>query len=146
MDRFSEILSELGSILGISLVEDKYQACSILIPPLTIQLQLDPTQEHLILFTKIIDLPPGKFRENVLTEALKMNGLPDPRVAIFSYIGKTNHLAIHQTYPLSFINGEKLSGIFGAFFELGESWHTSIQQGRAGPASSGTSIPFGMRP
>lgn len=145
-DRFSELLAELGKILGLQLIEDKYQACSIQIPPLTIQLQLDPTQENLILFSKVIDLPPGKFRENVLGEALKANALPDPRIAIFSYIAKTNHLAIFQTYPISVLSGEKLSGIFGAFFELGESWHSSIQGGRIPSTTSLPSTPFGIRP
>lgn len=145
-DRFSELLSELGKIFQIPLTLDKYNACSINIPPLTIQLQLDPTQENLFLFAKIIELPPGRFRENVLCEALKANGMTDPRPGIFSYYAQTNHLTFHQLYPLSILNGETLSGLFGAFYEIGESWHNSIQNGQASPGLDRRPLPFGMKP
>lgn len=145
-DRFSELLSELGRIFSLTLSPDKYNACSIEVAPLTIQLELNPTQENIILFTKIIDLPPGRFRENTLGEALKVNSLPDPRPGIFGYIARTNHLALYQTYPVSILNGDRLSCLFGAFFELGESWHRSIQNGQSSPSVAGQPLPFGMKP
>lgn len=145
-DRFSDLLSELGKIFQIPLALDKYNACSINVPPLTIQLQLDPTQENLFLFTKIIELPPGRFRENVLCEALKANGLTDPRSGVFSYFAHTNHLTFYQTYPLSILSGERLSGLFGAFYEMGESWYSSIQNGQAAPSTATKPPPFGIKP
>ncbi len=146
-DRLTELLESLGSILNLSLVPDKYNACSIEIPPIRIQLQLDSTQEKLFIFSKIIAIPPGKFRENVLLEALKANDLPDPRPGVFCYIANTNHLALYQSYPLFILNGERLAGLFGSFYELGSSWHDSIQKGQIIPAAPSTSkIPFGMRP
>lgn len=145
-DRFSELLSELGKIFQLTLSPDKYNACSIEVAPLTIQMELDPTQENIILFTKIIDLPPGKFRENVLSEALKVNSLNDPRPGIFGYIARTSHLALYQSYPVNILNGDRLSCLFGSFFELGESWHRSIQNGQSSPSPIRTEIPFGIKP
>lgn len=145
-DRFSELLFELGKILGISLSPDKYNACTIALPPLQIQLELNETQENLLLFTKIISLPPGKFRENVLAEALKANALPDPRPGIFGYFAMTNHLTLHQIYPVDILNGERLAGLFGAFFEWGELWHKAIQNGETSPPMPGLKAPFGIRP
>lgn len=145
-DRFSELLSELGSIFQMSLSQDRYNACSIQIPPITIQMELDGSGENLILFAKIIEIPPGKFRENVLTEALKANALADPRTGIFGYIANTNHLALHQTYPLELLSGEKLSGLFGAFYETAESWHSAIQSGQSMPSNAGKPLPFGIKP
>ena len=133
-DRFSALISELGKIFGISLTPDKYNACSIVVPPLTIQLELDPTQEKLFFFTKVIELPPGKFRENILGETLKINALADPRPGIFGYIAVSNHLTLHQVYPLSVLTGERLAGLFGSFFELGESWQKAIERGQTTPA------------
>ena len=148
IDRLTDLLTDLGKIFQIPLSLDKYNACSIQIPPITIQLQLDATEENLFLFSKIIELPPGRFRENVLCEALKANAGPDPRTGIFGYVAQTNHLSLHQSYPLSILNAERLSGLFGAFFEMGESWHNSIQNGQIAPVSATTSrpSPFGIRP
>lgn len=144
-DSFSILIAELGGIFGLSLTPDKYNACSLEIPPLTIQLELDPTQENLFIFTKIIELPPGKFRENVLAEALKMNALPDPRPGILGYIAATNHVSLHQVYPIKILNGENLAGLFGAFFDMALSWHDSIQRGQSSPSITTSPPPFGLK-
>ncbi|HSX13048.1 MAG TPA: CesT family type III secretion system chaperone [Chlamydiales bacterium] len=144
-DSFSTLLQDLGKVFQLNLVPDKYNACSLEIPPLTIQLELDSDLENLLIFTKIIELPPGKFRENVLAEALKANGLPDPRPGVFGYFAATNHLTLHQSYPLKILNGDNLAGLFGSFFELGSSWHESIHRGQPSPMGSASPPPFGIR-
>jgi hypothetical protein len=145
-DRLTELLGELGKIFQLSLHTDKYNACSISIPPLVIQLQLDSTQEKLFLFSKIFELPPGKFREIVLREALNANGLPDPRPGVFGYIAASNHLALHQRYPLEILNGERLAGLFGSFYELAELWHKALASGQSAPPSTAARSPFGLKP
>ncbi len=148
-DQFQELLNELGKVFHLSLAVDKHHACSIQIQEhLTIQLQLDMAQENLCLFSKIIEIPPGKFRENVLREALKANALPDPRIGIFAYMAASNHLALFQSYPIEMLNGERLSGFLGAFIEYGDSWHKAILNGQSAPPSSAASSlpnPFGLR-
>jgi hypothetical protein len=144
-DGFTTLLQELGKEFQLTLVPDKYNALSLEVPPLIIQLELDEKRENLFLFTKIIELPPGKFRENVLAEALKINDLPDPRPGVFGYIAATNHLTLHQSYPIKILNGENLAGLFGSFFELGQSWYESIHRGNLTPPSSSSPPPFGIR-
>ncbi len=133
-DRFAALLEELGKVFDISLVPDKLGACSINIPPLTVQFELDATAENFFLFSKIIEIPPGKFRENVLQEALKANGGKDPRPAILGYIAASNHLAMHQIYPLKILTGDNLSGILGAFLEMGENWFAALESGHTSPS------------
>ncbi len=143
-DRFANLLEELGKVFHLSLHPDKHNACSIQIGAVKVQIQLDSTQEKLFLFSRIIEIPPGKFRENVLMEGLKANALPDPRPGVFCYVAATNQLALYQKYPLEILNGERLAGLFGAFFEMGESWHKAIQSGQSTPSSSRP--PFGAKP
>ena len=145
-DRFQELLAELGHTFHLSLKSDKRGACSILIPPeLTIQLQLDGSQEKLFLFTKLAEIPPGKFREEVLREGLKANGLSDPRAGILAYLAVSNHLVLFQNYPVSILNGELLAGLFGSFLEMAESWQRAIQGGQSAPPTTASSPPFGLR-
>ena len=76
---FEELLTELGQFFHLDLHSDIHHACTIQIHPfLTVQLQLDSTQEHLWFFSPLIETPPGKFRENILREALKTNDQPEP--------------------------------------------------------------------
>ena len=131
---FEELLEELGKNLQLILHIDHVGACSIRIKEgLVIQLAPDLSQENLWIFCKVIDIPPGKFLENVLQEALKANGLPDPRTGHFGYIGATGHLVLFQKYPFGVLNGDLLSGFIGAFLEMADSWQKAIGNGRPAP-------------
>lgn len=133
-NKFEELLHALGNIFHLPLHIDRYNACSIQIhETLTIQLQLDVSQENLWMFSKLIEVPPGKFRENVLRESLKANDFPDPRTGIFGYIASANQLALFQKYPLEILNGERLAGSIGAFSEMAESWRKAIESGQPAP-------------
>ena len=126
-DLFQQLLTELGKIFDLSLHVDHHHACSIQISPLIVQLQLDSSQEKILLFSKIIELPPGRFRENILLETLKSNALSDPVAGIFGYIASINHLALYQCYPLSILNGERLANFLGGFLEMAIKWHKKIK-------------------
>ena len=127
---FEELLEELGKIFHLLLHIDHMNACSIQVSEnLTIQLEPDMAQENLWIFCKVIEIPPGKFRENVLRDALKANGLPDPRIGHFGYIENTGHLALFQKYPLNILNGERLAGFIGAFLEMAARWQKGIANG-----------------
>jgi len=148
INQFEELLQDLGKVFHLDLHVDRKSACSIQIHPhFIIQLQLDASQENLYIFSKLIDTPPGKFRENILKEALKANALPDPRVGVLGYIAATNQLAIFQKYPLSLLNGNRLSGFLGAFMEMADSWREAIASGQSAPLISQNiaSNPFGMK-
>ncbi|MBX7067655.1 MAG: CesT family type III secretion system chaperone [Parachlamydiales bacterium] len=143
--RFEELLRELGRIFELELHVDRQHACSIQIHPrLIIQLQLDTSQENLWIFTKVAEAPPGKFRENILKEALKANALPDPRPGLFGFISSINQLAQFQKYPLHILNGERLSGMIGAFLEMAETWQEAILNGQSAPIEMKHS-PFGLK-
>jgi len=148
-DRFEQLLLQLGPLFGLKLHPDKIGGCSIAITPsIKVQLQLDLVQENLFLFSKIIEIPPGKFRENVLRDALKANAFPDPLSGILCYLPTPNELCLYQSYPVLILNGERLAGLVGAFVEMAESWHHAIKNGQSSPNLSRppSSPPFGFKP
>lgn len=139
---FAQLMQELGSILRLPLHPDKLGACSILIATdLIIQFQLDPSQENLFFFSKIMALPPGKFRENIFASALKANAQADPRAGILAYHAASDFLILFQKYPVFILNGERLAGLFGGFLEMVQSWQNAIRSGQSGPAPSSLKHP-----
>jgi len=133
--RFEELLHALGKVFHLELHVDRFSACSIQVhDDLIIQLQLDASQENLWIFSKLIELPPGKFRENVLAETLKANGLPDPVAATFGYITASASLAMFQQYPLNILNGDRLAGILGSFLDMASQWRAAIAAGQTAPS------------
>jgi hypothetical protein len=144
IDRFEELLHSLGQIFHLGLHIDREHACSLRVRgDFIIQLQLDLSQENLWIFSKLIEVTPGRFRENVFQETLKANALADPRPGILGYIADTNHLALFQKYPLNLLNGERLAGLIGAFLEMGDAWRKAIAAGNPSPPSS--TPPFGSK-
>jgi hypothetical protein len=145
MSQFEELLQQLGKIFNLDLHIDHHHACSISIQDqLTVQLQPDIEQKNLVLFAKIAEVPPGKFRENAFKEALRENGLPDPRIGVFGYSAANNHLILYQKYPMDLLKGDQLAGMFGSFLELGTLWKKAIESGLPCPPKQ-TSNLFGLK-
>lgn len=130
IDRLETLLEDLSKTLQIPLHVDKVGACSIQIEPITIQIEIDEAQENIFLFSSLIELPPGKFREEIFFSALKENGKSGPRAGIFGYLHSSNYLTLHQKYPLEILTEERLTGMFGAFFDLAKLWKEEIHSGR----------------
>jgi hypothetical protein len=146
IDRFQEILHALGEELNIPLEPDRNHACAIQVKPgLIVQLESDLSQEKLLILSPIIEVPPGKFRENVLREGLKSNALPDPRIGILSYIPKINKLVLFQYYPFDILTAERLAGLLGAFIETAGKWRDAITTGNSGPLPENVPL-HGFRP
>lgn len=133
-DRFTELIRELANVFGLPLFVDHNKACVLQIhEKIRIQLQSNLEETHLLMACIAIEIPPGKFRENVLKEGLKTNSLPDPRPAIVGYLAQNNHLAFHQSLPFNILDGQRLAGFFSVFLTEVEKWIKAIEEGRSGP-------------
>lgn len=130
IDIFAQLISELSATLQMPLSPDKLGAVSIQMDSLTIQLELDPSQEFLFIFAKLGEVGPGKFRENIFIECLKLNGFPGQRPGIFGFIARTNHLALYQRLEISTLRGETLEKHFADFVQFAEPWVKELAQGR----------------
>lgn len=150
-DPFEELILRVGEALGITLHVDKNHACLLKIHhKLSMQIQRDTTGEKVIIASFLIELPPGRFRQNVLAEALKANNLPDPRTAIFGYLKAKNMLTMHQIYPMNILDGKKLAILVANFIDYAEAWQHAVENGQPGPApiqgtAAKTINPFGLR-
>lgn len=146
IDRFDEILQNLGKVFDLDLRADRNHACAIQIKQgLIVQLQCDAAQENLLIASKVVELPPGKFRENVLKEALKANAKLDPIVGIFAYIAKINQLVLFQQYPFDVLTSERLAGLLGPFIQTAEKWKNAILAGQPAPPPSEISSLYAMK-
>ncbi len=129
IDRFAELLNELGAELGISLHADKINACTLNInDELEVQLECDPRQESLLVASFICDIPPGKFRENILRDALKTN-YPFPESGTLSYCDRNNKLSLFKYLQLSNINGHQLADFLTLFLEKAKNWRHGVETG-----------------
>jgi hypothetical protein len=133
MDRFQQLLWDLGELIELPLHLDKHNACKLLIDEkLPVQIEIDPEKEQLLVAGMIAELPPGRFRENVLKETLKLNATYHP-FGIFAFVEKINILVLYKYLLMSDLNGEKLTDFLEIFVDELVSWNSAITSGNALP-------------
>jgi len=134
MDRFQELLWDLGELIELPLHIDKNNACKLLLDEkLEVQLEMDVDGERLLVASFISEIPPGKFRENVLKEGLKMNTAYHP-FGSFAYLEKNNTLVLHQYLQTSNLSREKLVEHLETFIDEAEEWRAALANGSAAPS------------
>ncbi|MCB1072525.1 MAG: CesT family type III secretion system chaperone [Chlamydiia bacterium] len=133
MDKFQELLWDLGELIELPLHVDKNHACNLLLDEnLEVQMQMDKHGENLLVCAFLGDVPPGRFRENVLKDALKVNGQYQPFGSLAFY-EKKNMLILHQFLPAEKLNGEKLAQHLEVFIEEAEEWRRALASGSTAP-------------
>jgi hypothetical protein len=129
MDRFVEILHELGNLLGTALHPDKHGVCKLNVNDLLhVQIEFQPERERLLLACMICEIPAGKFRENILKDSLRANW-PYPLHGTLSYSEKNNHLCLFEYLSTENLTGQKLLDALNAFIAKADSWRLGVQQG-----------------
>lgn len=132
-DKFKDLIEELSKILSEDLYVDKNHACVIVYDDvLKVQLELDESGQNLIVFSSIIALTPGKFRENVLLGALKANN-EFPYVAIFSFFEPDSSLALHNFLDFSSLKAEVLASYLSTFVEICFLYRNAINANQSTP-------------
>lgn len=133
MDRFQELLWDLGEITGIPLHVDKNHACNILLDDtLEVQIQMDEHGENLLMCSFVSEIPPGRFREEVLKEAMKVNSTYHP-FGFLAFYEQKSLLILHQFLPAEKLSGEKLVTHLEDFIEEADEWRTALASGASAP-------------
>lgn len=130
MDIFAQLLSDLGLLLDIPLSLDKRGACKLHIEDaLHLQLEPDTNREKLLLFCFLSEIPPGKFRENVLRDALKTNADPNT-FGTFGFSERNNQLVLFAYLPFHPLTAKELLDFLHVFITKAQAWKQGIATGQ----------------
>lgn len=148
MDRFAELLIELGKLLETDLRPDVNGACKLYIhEQLQVQIEYQELQERLLMACFLAEIPPGKFRENILKDALKANW-PHPTSGTLCYCQRNNRLALFEWISTINLTGQKLLGILNTFISKADKWRIAIETGQTShlvPTPKSQGNPFGIK-
>lgn len=125
---FEEYIQKLGQALETSLHAEKGYLCKIRIDgSLRVQIEHEPAEERILIASFLCELPPGKFREDLLKEALKANDALD-LLGIFAYSSKNNSLT-YFLYLSDKIQFEEFSQSFLQWLEVAKKWKSAVETG-----------------
>jgi hypothetical protein len=127
---FDQILEDVSKELNVSLKEDGNHTCLIdFKEKIKLQIELDAPQENIIIGAIIGELVPGKFRENVLREALKENSSPPPRLGVFAFSPKKNALIFFNKISIQTVDIKNLVDLIRNIVDKAAMWKESIERG-----------------
>ena len=150
MDRFSQILYDLGEVINATLHIDQNGVCQLNYKDeLSVQLQYLEPKELLLIATFLHEVPPGKYREKLFNSCLIHNG-EYPRIGTLGYSERNNQLTFFEFLPATELTGEKLFAFLQTFFENALSWKEAVETGKPLPTTGkphqGESGLFGLKP
>lgn len=129
MDRFQQLLYDLSDLLQVTLYAEHNEKCRISInEELEIQLEYNSAKEQILIGCLCCEIPPGKFRENTLKEALKANG-QFPRIGTYGYCAKSNKLALFHYLSIQHLTSEKFADLLAQFIDRAEVTKNGITKG-----------------
>lgn len=134
-DRFTLLLKELSTLLKIELKPDQNNSCLInLKDKIKIQLELDPAKENYLVMGSILgEIPPGKFREELLLLALEANGKLYPRAGNFAYSTKLNSLILFEILNLDYYKPDRVLAILTPFVHKAFAWKDALSKATISP-------------
>lgn len=149
MDRFANILFDLGKELLTDLYPDENRICQINYEEkLQIQIQFDESKDQIFIGVFLADVPPGKYREKLLRASLVYNE-KYPRIGTMGYSERNNQLTLFHYLPAAEITSSQLAQVFQDFAQTALEWKEAIEGGKAlpidPPKNQGGSL-FGLHP
>lgn len=152
MTPFEDLIRELGNEMGLDLQPDSHSSCLLAFPAdgLSVQIDLDSSGEQILIGTQLGNVPPGVYREQIFTQAMRVNsGSLTPR-GILAFSEKNNTLVLFQFLFLDSMNGEKLHSFIQIFRAHAKVWKEALERGEIPKIEEDVSKPsgsmFGLRP
>jgi hypothetical protein len=84
---------------------------------------------HLLIGCRIIGNMQGRFRDGVIKESLKANGLYPPSTGVFGYSQKSNSLILYVTLDPYRLDADKISHTLTPFIAKAKSWVDTLNKG-----------------
>lgn len=125
------LLKELGEKIGIPNLEptSNNNITLSLKGKINVVLQQHETEPYLIISFEIIEIPAGRFRENILREALKFNGLNQLHAGIFAFSKKTQKLILFDMLNMNEISGDQVNTVMQSLADRSLTWKEALNQG-----------------
>lgn len=150
MDRFAEILFDLGKEMGSDLYPDEHRVCQLNYnDKLTVQILYDAFKEQLLIGAFLAEVPPGKYRESLLRAGLIHNA-EEGSIGILAYSERNNQLTLYTTFHAVSAQAGPLHKLLLAFIDEALKWKTAVEKGGALPTKelpeSSEKTMFGLKP
>jgi hypothetical protein len=129
MNKFETLILELGDVLAMTLEPQKGRLVSLSINgQMNLNIEFDEAKDMLLLGCLICDVPPGRYKELLFKETLRING-SYPRPGTFAYSERNNKLSLFTYLSFEKLTPEKLAEKIEAFLDVCDGWRRAADSG-----------------
>lgn len=123
MSLYADLITQLGSLMGISLHADARDTCRIeFTDKVTLQIDLDEQGERLLVGSVLGQISSGTYRNQVFKQALKVNALSNAPRGILAYSERLSSLILFEYLPINVTDGQKLHQFVQLFHAHAKVW------------------------
>lgn len=148
---FDRFLSKLGEAIDVDLHIDSFDGCKIAFQEgPSVQLELSMDGYSIFMVSELGELDGGRYREDLMKEALKANGLPERGPGVLAFNESNNQLMLYEQFPSDPIDPADVANKLAQFRDKAKTWSEDLEAGRVPMVHSGTSSApsglFGLQP
>lgn len=134
---FHDLVYQLSEKLETELLVDSNGACQFIIDNnIAIQIEPDATEELVLIGSHIFELPPGKFRQEVLTAALEANASFPPPLPTLAYSNQTNTLILYSYIATKALHIDAFTDYLSHFLAIATDWKEALDAGGTSPVKT----------
>lgn len=127
---FESLISDLGAQMDINLKPDAHESCKLMFAGnVAIQIDLTPNADSVLIGCELGKINPGSYREKIMKQALRVNGLSIQPRGVLAFSEKNDALILFQYLPLSNLTGETLNAFLQLFVEHARIWQEALKVG-----------------
>lgn len=139
--QFGALLKEFGSFFNCELEPDENNSCLLnLGVGIALQIELD-RYGMLLVGSRLGPVHMGRYRENLIRQALKSNEATPPSSGVLGFSNKSNQLILFAKFDPQRLNQHQITTMLPLFINKAKMWKEAIEKGEVPditPTSSST--------
>lgn len=134
LSQFGMILKEFESFFGCPLTPDANHSCLIKMNQgLAIQMELDHRSHLLLIGCRVGLLHTGRYRQQVIRQALKFNAVTAPSEGVLGFSHGSNHLILFIKVDPATLTLHDIPPLLAPFIAKAKAWSEAIGRGELPP-------------
>jgi len=133
----ANFVEDLTQGLGLNLDIEDSPSYTLTIRDHEVQLELDNTGDCIVVSVVLGKVPSGRYREDILEQALRSNGFPPPFFGIIGYSLEGDILVLHRKFHASKLSKKLIMDSIPPFIQMAEEWSRAL---------GASSVPIASKP
>lgn len=122
----TNFVQDLTSGLGMKINIEESPSYTLDVAGKEVNLELDETGEFIVVSIVLGRIPSGRYRQDVLEQALRSNGYPPPHFGYFGYSQMADILVVHRKYHFSKLSKKLVMDSIPPLIQMAEEWTRAL--------------------